>query len=202
MIAMREASFRELLQDRAPRDAIDRLVAYGELLERWAGRHNLVRVADRQELVNRHILESLAPIEQIKERGRLVDIGSGAGLPGVPLLCALDGWSGLLVEPRQKRCAFLGLVIRELGLDAQVVRARYEAVEEIGFDMVTARAIGGYKALLTWAAGHIGPAGTVVIWGTVNEVRRLDGFSGGSVVGSPLPGLERGRLIFLKVCST
>ncbi len=199
---MTRASFTELLQGRAPSGSIDRLVAYGELLERWAGRHNLVKVADRQELVDRHILESLAPLNSINATGRLADVGSGAGFPGIPLLCAMDGWSGLLIEPRKKRWAFLGLVIRELGLNAEVVRDRYEAVEEKGFDMVTARAVGGHEALLTWAAGHIKPTGVVVIWATVDDERRLGGLSGWSMLSSPLPGLERGRLIFFKVCST
>lgn len=195
-------SFTDLLEGRAPNEAVDRLAAYGELLERWAGRHNLVKVADRQELVDRHILESLAPLGHIDTTGRLMDAGSGAGLPGVPLLCVMNGWSGLLVEPRLKRWAFLGLVIRELGLNAEVVRDRYEAVEERDFDMVTARAVGGHEALLGWAANHIKPAGTVVIWATVDEEQRLGGLSGWSMLSSPLPGLDRGRLIFFKVCST
>ncbi|MEN8162726.1 MAG: 16S rRNA (guanine(527)-N(7))-methyltransferase RsmG [Acidobacteriota bacterium] len=195
-------SFVDLLKDRAPTEAIDRLAAYGDLLERWADRHNLVRVADRRELVDRHILESLAPREHLNTTGRLVDVGSGAGLPGVPLLCAMEGWSGLLVEPRQKRWAFLSLVVRELGLDAEVVRARYETVKETGFDLVTARAVGRHETLLAWAAQHIDPAGAVAIWATVDEVRSLGGLLGWSVLSSPLPGLDRGRLIFFKVCST
>ncbi len=199
---MSRTSFTELLHGRAPSGSIGRLAAYGELLERWAGRHNLVKVADRQELVDRHILESLAPLNSITTTGRLADVGSGAGFPGIPLLCAMNGWSGLLIEPRQKRWAFLALVIRELGLNAEVVRDRYEAVEEDGFDMVTARAVGGHEALLEWAASHIKPTGAVVIWATVDDERRLGGLSGWSMLSSPLPGLDRGRLIFFKVCST
>lgn len=199
---MSEPSFVDLLEDRAPREAIDRLVAYGELLERWSDRHNLVRVVDRRELVERHLLESLAPIEHLKTEGRLVDVGSGAGLPGVPLLCAMEGWSGLLIEPRQKRWAFLSLVIRELGLDALAARVRYKDVAETGFDLVTSRAVGGHEVLLEWARRHMCSSGTVAIWGTVDEARRLGGLSGWSVISSPLLGLDRGRLIFFKVCST
>ncbi|MCK5377905.1 MAG: 16S rRNA (guanine(527)-N(7))-methyltransferase RsmG [Acidobacteria bacterium] len=181
---------------------MERLAAFGDLLERWAQRHNLVSASDRQEMVDRHILESLAPIEHLNEKGRLVDIGSGAGLPGVPLLCVMDQWSGLLVEPRQKRWAFLNLVVRELGLRARVVRARYEGVEEAGFDLLTVRAVGGHEAILEWAVDHVAPSGAVAIWGTVDDVRRLSGLSGWSMLSSPLLGLERGRLIFFKVCST
>lgn len=200
----KEASetFLDLLEGRVPRQALDRIVAYCELLERWAARHNLVRVATRRELVERHVLESLAVTEHLGPTGRLVDIGSGAGLPGVPVLCAMDGWSGILIEPRQKRWTFLSLVVRELGLQARVERTRYEAVEESGFDLVTARAVGGHEDLLRWASPRLAPNGAVAIWGTVNEERRLGGLSGWSVISSALPGLDRGRLIFFKVCST
>lgn len=199
---MGEPSFISLLEGRIPQGAIDRLATYGELLERWSEHHNLVRAADRRELVERHLLESLAPIENLEDQGRLVDVGSGAGLPGVPLLCAMDGWSGLLVEPRQKRWAFLSLVIRELGLDARAVRARYEDVDEGGFDLIASRAVGGHEGLLTWATRHLSPSGAVMIWGTVDEARRLSGLSGWSVISSPLLGLDKGRLISFKVCST
>ncbi len=199
---MKGPPFLDLLQGRAPEGALERLVAYCELLERWASHHSLVKVRDRQELVDRHILESLAPMNHLKETGHLVDVGSGAGLPGVPLLCAMDQWSGLLVEPRQKRWAFLSLVVRELGLRASVLRIRYEALDEAGFDLVTARAVGGHELLLGWAAEHLAPAGAVALWGTVDDAKRLGGLSGWSVVNSPLLGLERGRLIFFKVCST
>ncbi len=202
MTREKETSFDELLQGRVPEGVLDRLAAYGALLERWSSRHNLVRVANRKELVERHILESLAPIHALPQSGLLADVGSGAGLPGVPLLCAMDQWSGVLIEPRQKRWAFLSLVIRELGLNARVVRARYETIEDDRFDLVTARAVGGHEALLAWAAERLNPAGVVALWVTNNEVQSLGGLLGWSMVSSALPGLERGRLILFKVCST
>ena len=195
-------SFLELIQGRVPVGAVDRLVAYGELLEQWSLRHNLVKVASREELVERHLLESLAPLGQLDQVGHMVDIGSGAGLPGIPLLCAMDQWSGVLVEPRRKRWAFLSLVVRELGLGARVLRTRYEGLDEGGFNLITARAVGGHDKLLAWAPEHLAPSGAVALWATTDEARRLGGLSGWSMVTSPLIGLERGRLIFFKVCST
>ncbi len=62
----------------------------------------------------------------LEGEGTLLDVGSGAGLPGVPLLIARPGWRGVLLEPRQKRWAFLKTVIRELELDAEAVDRRYE----------------------------------------------------------------------------
>ncbi len=190
-------SFERLLEGRAPQAAIGNLAAYGALLERWSRHHSLVRVAGREELVERHLLESLAPIDRLPSAGRLVDVGSGAGLPGVPLLCALSGWSGVLIEPRRKRETFLKLVIRELGLDAEVAPCRFEEFEGGGFDLVTSRALGGVEALLRWAEHRLTPGGRVAIWGTVDDLPALGGLSGWTVVSSPLPGLIRGRLILL-----
>ena len=72
----------ELLGESVEGQALHRLVRYGELLEQWSGMHNLVRFRSRRELVERHLLESLAVCEHLERRGRLADVGSGAGLPG------------------------------------------------------------------------------------------------------------------------
>lgn len=197
-----EPSFEALLEGRVPAAAIGRLAQYGRLLERWSEHHSLVRAADREALVTRHLVESVAGADGLPSGGTLVDVGSGAGLPGVPLLCALPGWRGVLLEPRLKRATFLALVIRELDLDAEVVRDRFEALTSGTFDLVTARALGRHEALLAWAAERLAPGGEVRLWATGDEAARLDGLVGWTVLSSPLPGLDRGRLIVLKVCFT
>jgi 16S rRNA (guanine527-N7)-methyltransferase len=200
-----ELSFIELLQPHADGDALRRLVRYAELLERWSRRHSLVRFATRTELVERHIVDALAGVHELREpSGRLLDVGSGAGLPGVPLLAARPSWQGVLLEPRQKRWAFLRLVVRDLDLDAAVYRARYQELDPslTGFDAVTARALGGYADLVSWAGSRLGPAGRVLIWGTEEAAEGLKKSPGWRVLSSPLPGLDRGRLIRLQPCST
>ena len=91
--------------------------------------------------------------------------GSGAGLPGVPLLLVRRQWRGLLLEPRLKRWAFLRQVIRQLELDAQAVRVRFQdlAVEHRGFDLITVRALGTIESLpflLNWARTRLAAGGT------------------------------------------
>jgi 16S rRNA (guanine527-N7)-methyltransferase len=196
--------FETLLAPHAEPPVRDRLVRYAELLERWSGRHNLVRYATRSELVERHIVDSLAGREALPERGTMVDVGSGAGLPGVPLLAAMPGWSGLLVEPRQKRWAFLRTVIRELDLQARAERARYQDLggDHGGFDAVVVRAVGGYDALLRWARGRLSPGGQVLIWSTSSELARFKKFGDWRVLSSRLPGLTHGRLVQLQPCFT
>lgn len=197
------AAFSDLLAPHATGDALARLVLYAELLERWSSRHNLVRFSTREELVRRHIADALAAAPYLPGAGTLLDVGSGAGLPGIPLLVASPGWRGTLLEPRQKRWAFLKLVIRECGLDAEAERARYEALDQgRRWDRITARAVGGDQALLGWARAHLQPGGEVLLWTTEDAEKRLAPCPGWRVLSSPIPGLDRGRLCRLQPCFT
>ena len=195
--------FADLLAPRATGDALARLVLYAELLERWSNRHNLVSFATREELVRRHIVDALAAVQFLPVSGVLLDVGSGAGLPGIPLLVASPGWRGTLLEPRQKRWAFLKLVIRELGLDAEAERNRYEALEPgRRWDRITARAVGGDQALLEWACNRLRPEGEVLLWTTQDAEKMLAQRPGWRVLSSAMPGLDRGRLCRLQPCFT
>lgn len=198
-----DESFADLLAAHYEGEALRRLTRYAELLERWSERHNLVSFAGREELVNRHILDSLAAAPLLAGRGRLLDVGSGAGLPGVPLLAVRPQWRGVLLEPRQKRWAFLRTVVRELGLAAEVDRSRYQDLGECApFDVVTARAVGGYEDLLEWTRARLAPAGEVLLWTTDDGVTTMKAVVGWRVLSSRLPGLDCGRLARLQPCFT
>jgi 16S rRNA (guanine527-N7)-methyltransferase len=195
-------TYERLLAGRVEAGAVDRLSRYAALLEQWSDAHSLVRFTSPEDLVERHILESVA-YQPTETAGLLVDVGSGAGLPGVPLLCTRPDWRGVLVEPRQKRWAFLRRVIRELELDARVERGRYQDYRpDASPTVITARAIGGYGDLLKWAGGVLGPGGRVVLWGTVELAEELAETSGWRVLSSPLSRLERGRIIEIHPCFT
>ncbi len=197
--------FEDLLAAHAEGEALQRLVQYAGLLERWSARHSLVNFRDRAELVDRHLAEALAGAAHLGARGVLFDVGSGAGLPGVPLLVSRPGWRGVLVEPRQKRWAFLRLVIRELGLEATVERCRYQEIaEDTGpFDVISIRALAGIGELLDWAAaGRLNRSGQVLWWTTARELERLGAPGGWRVLSSPLPSLAHGRLVRFQQCFT
>lgn len=196
-------AFADLLAPFAADEGLERLVRYAELLERWSTRHNLVSAASREELVARHIADALAAAPLMPADGSLLDVGSGAGLPGVPLLAVHPGWGGILLEPRQKRWAFLSLVIRELDLDAAAERGRYQALEAgRRWDLITARAVGGYEELLGWAHRRLLPGGELVLWTTIETEKRLSAQPGWRVLSSALPGLDRGRLCRMQPCFT
>ena len=196
-------SFESLLAPRMAEPALGLLVRYAELLEKWSASHSLVRARSREELVTRHIFDALTAVSLLPDAGELLDVGSGAGLPGVPILVARPRWRGTLLEPRQKRWAFLRLVIRELGLDAEAIRERYENLSpERRWDRITARAVGNDAALLRWAAGRLRGDGEVLLWTTEDGEARLSAEPGWRVLSSPIPGLERGRLCRLQPCFT
>ncbi len=196
-------SFRDLLVKHLDGAALESMVRYAELLESWSARHNLVRFSDRRELVDRHLLDALSGEHLLPGEGALLDVGSGAGLPGVPLLIARPGWRGVLLEPRKKRWAFLKRVIRELNLDAMAVDLRYEQLpEEECFDLISARAVGGHGALLGWARSHLVEGGAVALWTTVDGEREAAAEPGWRVLSWPLVGLDRGRLVSLRKRST
>ncbi len=198
-----EKLYAELLAPHCRGETLHRLVRYAELLERWSGRHNLVRYGSRRELVERHILDSLAAAPFLAENGRLLDVGSGAGLPGVPLLAARPAWSGVLLEPRQKRWAFLRLVVRELSLSARVDRLRLEDFcGSPPWEAITVRAVGNLTEILKWAHSRLSDDGQVVVWTTEDGEARLRERRRWRVLSSSLPGLDRGRLVRLEPCST
>ena len=105
-----------------------KLALYADLVRVWARRINLVSRADLDEFEERHIADSLrlAPLTAELGSGTAVDVGSGAGLPGIPLAIAEPTRRWRLVEPRQKRAAFLELAVRTLELDCEVVVATAE----------------------------------------------------------------------------
>jgi 16S rRNA (guanine527-N7)-methyltransferase len=199
-----ELSFAELLRPHTDGAELERLVRYAELLERWSRRHNLVSWRDREELVRRHLLDALAGRELLVGCGQLLDVGSGAGLPGVPLLASRPAWRGVLLEPRQKRWTFLRLVVRELGLDATVERVRYQDYRhgDAVFDLVTVRGLGHQAELIAWAAGRLVAGGRVLMWSTDEGEAALRRLPGWRVLSSPLPSLTRGRLVQLLPCFT
>jgi 16S rRNA (guanine(527)-N(7))-methyltransferase RsmG len=185
-----------------PAPTVAKLCAYLDLLTRFGGALDLTGPVDDSELVAHHVLESLAGAPLLPAAGHLLDLGSGAGFPGVPLLVARPDLRGTLLEPRERRWAFLGEVIRELGLDAEVRRERVREHSGGGYAAVAVRALparewGGTVARLLRDDG-------VLLWWTVLEeegavasVRELV-----HVLSSPLPDRRRGNVTVWRRRST
>jgi len=110
------------------------------------------------------------------ENGRLADVGSGGGFPGLPLKILRPGLQVFLIESNLKKATFLAEVIRELGLrDAQVLVRRYEELgEEIApLDFVCARALGEFPQFLSWAHSEQLGAKQVILWIGANDLPEI-----------------------------
>lgn len=141
-----------------PASAIEPLLDYLDLLLRWNAAYNLTAVRDPDEMVTRHLLDSLAVLPYV-QGARLADIGSGAGLPGIPLALARPFDEVLLVDSNGKKARFLREAVRRLGLtQARVAEARVEAVQG-QFDCVTARAFATLADMLAWGGHLLAPGG-------------------------------------------
>ncbi len=117
-------------------------------------------------LWERHLLNSAAVAEAVPADARVVDVGSGAGLPGIPLALARPDLRLTLVEPMARRVEFLEEVVAELGVDWRVVRGRAEersVVTAVGpVDVVTARAVAALPRLVGWCRGLLRPGSRLV----------------------------------------
>jgi 16S rRNA (guanine527-N7)-methyltransferase len=141
--------------------------AYIELLLRWNRRISLTAVTNPSQILRFHFGESLFAISAAGIRdGRLADVGSGAGFPGVPLAMALPALDVTLIESNVKRAAFLSELHRQLKLDrVHIYHGRADTLKrEALFDVVAARAVGRYADLLEWAKMRLTAGGRVVLW--------------------------------------
>jgi len=141
---------------------------YISLLLQWNRKISLTTVTDPLEILRFHMGESLFAASAVPIRGgRLADVGSGAGFPGIPLRMLLPSLDLTLIESNSKKAAFLAEVARTLGLDqVHVLRARMEEVDSgvAPFDITTARALGQHEEFLTWSRSHLKEGGKAVLW--------------------------------------
>ncbi|HTV85471.1 MAG TPA: 16S rRNA (guanine(527)-N(7))-methyltransferase RsmG [Dyella sp.] len=141
-----------------PADAPGRLLDYIALLARWNATYNLTAIRDPAEMVSRHLLDSLAVLPYV-QGDSLADLGTGPGLPGIPLAIAAPGRRVLLVDSNGKKVRFLREAIRSLKLEGvQAVQARVEEVQG-QFDCVTARAFATLGDMLAWGGHLLAPEG-------------------------------------------
>ena len=141
---------------------------YIKILLQWNEKINLTAIRDPLEILNRHFCESMyAAVAVPVENGRLADVGSGAGFPGIPLKIIRPDLQVFLIESNIKKATFLAEVIRELGLtDTRVMVSRYEELgEEVApLDFACSRALGEFSAFLEWARSDQIAAKQVILW--------------------------------------
>lgn len=144
------------------RETLDRLHTYTALLEKWTAVINLIGSADRRDIWSRHIRDSLRLLPLIPPgTSRGIDLGSGAGLPGLVLAIA-SGIPFDLIESDQRKAAFLQEAARVTSAPVQVHATRIEGVKLPPASLVTARALAPLGALLALAAPLLATDGTAL----------------------------------------
>jgi len=133
----------------------DRLADFLDLLQHWNEAYNLTAVRRAEEMVPKHVMDSLSTLPFL-DGARVLDVGTGAGLPGLPLAMARPGQSFVLLDASGKKTRFVEHAARRLGLDnVRVVRARVEDFDDPeGFGIVISRAFSSLKEFID-RAGHL-----------------------------------------------
>jgi len=158
-----------------PDREIEALTAFLDLLAQWNRTYNLTGIRSTEELISRHLVESLA-LAPLLEGRRIADVGTGAGLPGIPLAIVASEREFTLIESRAKRVRFLRHVIATLSLDnAIVAHSRAEDLRaEPAFDTVLARAVARPEALVEIARPLMAIGSILVVLTSTELAQRLE----------------------------
>lgn len=140
------------------------LLAYLALLQRWNKTYNLTAIRDPREMLVKHLLDSLAMHAHLDGIDTLADLGTGAGLPGIPLALARPHLQVTLVESNGKKARFLREAVRQLQLaNVKVAESRIEAFDAPGqFDAITARALATVPLILELGGHLLTPSGRLL----------------------------------------
>jgi 16S rRNA (guanine527-N7)-methyltransferase len=182
-------------------DVQEKLIAYIELLAKWNQAYNLTAVRDRQQMIARHLLDSLA-ILPLVHGPRVLDIGSGAGLPGIPLAMARPDISFVLLDSNAKKTRFLVQAVAELGLkNVEVIQERAEKYRPaVKFDTLIARAFAGIADMLSVSAPLCAPGGRWLAMKGVYPQEELSAIPPGYTIETQqlqVPGLDAARHVVI-----
>jgi 16S rRNA (guanine527-N7)-methyltransferase len=146
------------------------LSTYLDLLLKWNARTNLTAIRDPEEIVRRHFGESLFAGRHLGPCETLLDFGSGAGFPGLPIQLLRPKLTVTLAESQNKKATFLREVVRTLGLKTEVWAARVEDMApERRFEVVAMRAVDNMEAALAAAKARMTPGGRLAVLTTTQQ---------------------------------
>lgn len=178
-------------------DQHQQLLAYVALLDKWNKVYNLTSVRDPNEMISRHILDSLAILPYLTGK-TLLDVGTGAGLPGIPVAIVNPDMAVTLLDSNSKKTRFLQQAKAELSLsNVTVIHGRVEQADLSKFDTVTARAFSTIDDIIDLAGRHCDDAGCLLLMKGVYPEAELkavtDGFHLQDVTSLTVPGCEGQR---------
>jgi 16S rRNA (guanine527-N7)-methyltransferase len=191
-------------------DQVDRFLSYLATLLQWNETFNLTAILDPVAVIRLHFLDSLAIAPFVDKSGPILDVGSGAGLPGMPLKIIFPDVAITLVEPRRKRANFLRALIRQLQVeDVNVIESRVEDLSQQlagSFSTVALRAVGNLELLLPTIRPLLQPRGKCLImhgpkgnvyFGSLNTLVLQQGFTDIKIHGYVIPLGNESRTVIV-----
>jgi 16S rRNA (guanine527-N7)-methyltransferase len=180
------------------------LIQYLSTVLRWNARTNLTAVREPDAILRRHFVESIA-CAQALPRGiaTLLDYGSGAGFPGIPIAICRPEIAVTLAESQNKKAAFLREAVRVTGIPANVHAGRAETLTG-RFDCVTLRAVDQMEAAIASAVALVGPVGWLAPLTTRSELPKIQAAAGAAIAWAEpvaLPGSEQRILALAQLAS-
>lgn len=162
----------EVLTEKAPLYGVkisphqlDLFRAYVDELWEWNLQMNLTGLSSRSKIVIELLFDSLIPAPHIPTKEKMLDVGSGAGFPAIPLKILIPSLKMTLIEANSKKVSFLKHINRQMNLsDIEVIRGRIEQgrLEDRAFSLITARAIAGLGQTLSWCGPHLCEGGLMI----------------------------------------
>ena len=182
-----------------PGQSVEQLMNFLRVLLKWNKVYNLSAITDPEQMVRLHLLDSLSVLPYLFGE-RSIDVGTGAGLPGIPLAIARPDMSFTLLDSNSKKTRFLQQAKAELGLNnVSVVHGRTEQLTLGPFSIVTARAFSTLENIVSWAGEHCAGQGRMLLMKGVYPEQELDfdlasyGFELKSVTALQVPGYDAQR---------
>ncbi len=172
----------------------EKFATYYELLEHWNSRLNLTAIRDPKGVLRRHFLECIfCALNLPKGIGTLLDYGSGAGFPGIPIALCRPEIRVTLAESQGKKASFLREVVRTLGIEADVHAGRVEKLPaDRQFDAVTLRAVDKMAEAIAHATSRVAASGWLVVLASQGSVTLPGDFQR---FEKPVPGSENGAML-------
>mgnify|MGYP002732454028 CR=1 FL=1 len=197
-----------------------RFVRYYELLVEWNARVNLTAITDAHDVAQKHFADSVLPLLPLcagllPPHARCVDVGTGAGFPGVPLMIMRPDLNMTLLDSLNKRLVFLDTLLKELGMSAELVHARAEdagrdPLRRERYDIALARAVAGTAALAEWTLPLLKVRGKALLYKGPKAEEELSSAAGalrllhgeGRVIRCDAPWGERHITVLTKTAPT